>query len=104
MKTQQFRIAAIGIGVLVWSACAGVFSFAQGTSQESPEVQAHVAKAKELAGTRYAIAQQRLCSPVKDRRPVGTYPDTRLEPLRVFDNVYFLGLESTYAWAIDTPD
>jgi metallo-beta-lactamase class B len=73
-------------------------------AQDFPAVQAHITKAKELAGTRYATAQQRLCSPVKDRRPVGSYPDTRLEPVRVFDNVYFLGLGNVYAWAVDTPD
>ena len=102
--TQQLRIAVIAIGIVVWTVSASVPALAQGAKQESPEAQAHIAKAKELAGTRYATAQQRLCSPGRERRPVSSYPDTRLEPVRVFDNVYFVGLGSVYAWAVDTPD
>src|SRR5262245_52629358 len=75
-----------------------------GTPQQTPAVQEHVTKATQLAGTRYATAMQRLCSPVKDRRPVGSYPNTELEPVRVFDNLYFVGLGNVYAWAVNTPD
>lgn len=87
----------IGFVILV---LAGDGAFAQ----RSSAALAHINKARELAGTRYAAAQQRLCSPVQDRRPVGSYPNTRLEPLRLFDNVYFLGLGNVYAWAVDTSE
>lgn len=93
----------IAVGVVVSILAAGVPRYAQGTSQESPAVQRHVEAAKALAGTRYAAAAQRLCAP-PNARPRPTFTDPAVEPVRLFDNLYFLGLANVYAWAVDTPE
>ena len=71
-------------------------------AQEAPAVQMHVDKAIELAGTRYERAMTRLCLP-RNGRPRPELPET-VAPVRVFDNLYFLGLPRVYSWAVDTPD
>jgi metallo-beta-lactamase class B len=95
--------AMIVVGVLVLSLATGVLANAQATRQEPPAVQSHVTAAKELAGTRYASAMARLCSP-PDARPRPTFADLAVEPLRLFDNLYFVGLANVYAWVVDTPE
>lgn len=93
----------IGIGVVALNIAAGVSAHGQGASKESPAVQTHVAAATKLAGTRYASAMTRLCAPA-NARPRPTFADLAVEPVRLFDNLYFVGLANVYAWAVDTPD
>src|SRR5947209_228626 len=76
---------------------------AQGTSSEPPAVQKHVDAARAMAGTRYKTAMERLCMP-PDKRPRPQFTDLNVEPVRLFDNLYFLGLANVFAWAYDTPD
>jgi metallo-beta-lactamase class B len=91
-------VSAVIISILLTVALAS----AQGT-KDSPAVQQHVAKAMELAGTRYHDAAARLCAP-PDARPRPTFANPNVEPLRLFDNLYFVGLANVYAWAVDTPE
>jgi metallo-beta-lactamase class B len=93
----------IVIGVVALNIAAGIFAHGQGASKESPAVQTHVAAATKLAGTRYASAMTRLCAP-PNARPRPTFADLTVEPVRLFDNLYFVGLANVYAWAVDTPD
>src|SRR5262245_13267418 len=76
---------------------------AQGASKESPVVQQHIAKALELAGSRYHDAAARLCAP-PNNRPRPAFDNLNVEPVRLFDNLYFVGLANVYAWAVDTPE
>ncbi len=71
-------------------------------AQEPSAVQMHVDSAKELAGTRYQRAMTRLCLP-RGGRPRPELPES-VAPVRVFDNLYFLGLPRVYSWALDTPE
>src|SRR6185503_7371515 len=93
----------IVVGAVVLSMASGVFAYGQEASKESPAVQAHVAAATKLAGTRYAAAMTRLCAP-PDARPRPTFADLTVQPVRLFDNLYFIGLANVYAWAVDTTD
>ena len=79
------------------------FAQGQGASKETPAVQQHVAKAMEYAGSRYHDAAARLCSP-PNNRPRPAFDNLNVEPVRLFDNLYFIGLANVYAWAVDTPE
>ena len=77
---------------------------AMGYSQSEPAaVQKHVDAARVMAGTKYKTAMERLCLP-PDKRPRPKFDDLNVEAVRLFDNVYFLGLANVYAWAYDTPE
>jgi metallo-beta-lactamase class B len=70
--------------------------------EESPEIQRHVATARQLADARYANGVERMCAPPESRsRP--DFEDRTIEPVKLFDNVYFVGFKNVYAWAVDTP-
>jgi metallo-beta-lactamase class B len=71
-------------------------------AQEPPAVQRHIDAARELAGTRYQRAMTRLCL-ARNGRPRPELPRS-MAPVRVFDNLYFVGLPNVYAWALDTSD
>ena len=96
---MKMMIVLVMISILA----AAVPGRAQGTSKDSPAVQRHVETAKDLAGSRYAAASQRLCAP-PNARPRPTFADLNIEPVRLFDNLYFIGLANVYAWAVDTPE
>ncbi|HUR19214.1 MAG TPA: MBL fold metallo-hydrolase [Vicinamibacterales bacterium] len=69
-------------------------------AQQPPAVQGRIDAARELAGTRYQRAMTRLCLP-RNGRPRPELPAS-VAPVRVFDNLYFVGLPDVYAWALDT--
>lgn len=77
---------------------------------ESAAAQAHVATAMKLAGTDLVPQAKMFCTATGPLRlalarqaaglpPVENYV---IEPTRVFDNMYFLGMSSQNAWAITT--
>ena len=91
------------VGMMISSLTGAVAAYAQESVDESPVVQGYVSTARELAGERYSKAMERLCAP-RSARARPTFPNPTVEPLRVFDNLYFLGLPNVYAWAVDTPE
>jgi metallo-beta-lactamase class B len=93
----------IVLGLVISILTVTGFARAQGASKESPVVQQHVAKAMELAGSRYHDAAARLCAP-PDARPRPQFTNLNVEPVKLFDNLYFIGLANVYAWAVDTPE
>lgn len=90
-------------GVVASILAAGVLANAQGKNPAPPAVQQHIAAAMKLAGTQYAHAAQRLCSP-PDARPRPAFADLNVEPVKLFDNLYFIGQANVFAWAVDTPE
>ena len=76
-------------------------------------VQAHVAAAQAAAGQEHLSLFNRLCgaptpqpSPAPAAQPQGT-PDRsqwHVEPVRVFDNLYFVGQTEYSAWAVTTSE
>lgn len=113
--------------VLLAMMCAAVLVQAQGgrggrgqneafpsTQQfaESVQAQQHVAAAMTIAGTDLAAEAMALCTPTGPQRPalvrqaagLTPEPDRRLEPIRVFENLYYLGFSDVGAWAVPTSD
>jgi len=105
--------------VLAGGALAGVLADVLAEQQSSnPAVQAHVNAAKRAAGSDFAGVYARVCAeavppetppaprPAAQRgaRPPG--PPARetwhAEPVKVFDNLYFLGQTEYSAWAVTT--
>ena len=67
---------------------------------DTPEIKAHLDKAKALAGTQWAPAYQFFC--VEPR--ANSNDDPPIEPSKIFDNVYAIGNTGTVAYAITTSD
>jgi metallo-beta-lactamase class B len=97
-------------------AAAGFFGQAMGAGAQSgaDAVQAHVALAKAAAGQDHAALFDALCSeptPPAAATPSGpeaqASPNRSLwhaEPVKVFDNLYFVGQSEYSAWAVTTSD
>ena len=79
-------------------------------------VDGHVAAAKAAAGTDYTALATRLCTPpAPPARPAGTPATPRpsgapardtwyAKPVKVFDNLFFVGQSEYSAWAVKTRD
>jgi metallo-beta-lactamase class B len=67
---------------------------------DSPAVQAIVARAKTAAGTLWAEAAHFFCEAPR----ANSATDPRIEPTRIFDNVYVLGNIGTVVYVIGTSD
>lgn len=66
---------------------------------DSPEATAHVAKAKQIAGTEWAGEAHFFCE-----APLATDANAPvIEPTKIFDNVYAMGRAATVTYAIATP-
>src|SRR5579864_9376503 len=100
-------------------ACALAVAAASSAAAQSAQSDAHVAAAKAAAGTDFAGVFNRICSeavlraaaarPAAGRagaaqRPPGPPPreSWHAEPVKVFDNLYFLGQTEYSVWAITT--
>ena len=96
---------------------AGLTASALARQTASPDVERHVAAAREAAGAEHPRFFDYLCRAPQPRapRPVAsrarTQPTRRqppprsdwyAEPAKVFDNLYFLGTRSLNAWALTT--
>jgi metallo-beta-lactamase class B len=109
-------VGALLAGALLWG-----FASAGPLAQSHPRVEAHVAAAKTAAGTDFAGVFTRICReaapaampPIAPRpeaqrgaRPPGPPPreSWHAEPVKVFDNLYFLGQTEYSAWAVKTSE
>jgi metallo-beta-lactamase class B len=78
----------------------------------SKQAQQHVANAMKVAGTDLAADAKAFCTPTGPQRPalarqaagLKPEPDRLLEPIKMFDNLYYLGFSDVGAWAITTSD
>ena len=88
----------------------------------SPSPESHVAAARAAAGTEHVALLLRICvqgapsaaetalAGMVDRAPVGLAsvgmgrPDWYAEPVRVFDNLYYVGQTEYSAWAVTTSE
>src|SRR5262245_34235160 len=84
---------------------AGAPAGAQGT------IDSHVAAAKAAAGTEHTVLFDGLCKPASGPpqraagpRPVPERSTWHYEPVKVFDNLYYIGEKEYSAWAIITSD
>lgn len=105
------------VGVLLAIAAAMGFGAAAAIGQPpGNRVEAHVAAAKVAAGTDFAGVFNRICAeavppaapatprPAAAPRPAGPPPRElwHTEPVKVFDNLYFLGQTEYSVWAVTT--
>jgi metallo-beta-lactamase class B len=85
-------------------------------AQSLPDtIEGHVAAAKAAAGSEYADLATRLCTPPAPPAPNAGPPTPRAsgapaketwyaKPVKVFDNLYFIGQTEYSAWAVTTSD
>jgi metallo-beta-lactamase class B len=110
------------LGVLLAGTAALLFASAGARAQSpDPRIAGHVAAAKAAAGSDFAPVFNRICReaapaampPVAPRpeaqrgaRPPGPPPreSWHAEPVKVFDNLYFLGQTEYSAWAVKTSE
>ena len=77
---------------------------------ESKEAQRHVATAMTLAKSDLVNEAKAFCTPTGPQRValarqaagLPAVPDVTLEPIKIFDNLYYLGFNDVGAWAIPT--
>ena len=110
------RTSLIGVSLAI--AMASGFGAAGASAQSAGgRVDAHVAAAKAAAGTDFAGVFSRICAEAVPRetpatprpaaaRPAGPPPHSEwhAEPVKVFDNLYFLGQTEYSAWAVNTSE
>ena len=102
MKKPVFALLATA-GLV--AAVFGTRAIAQGT------VESHVAAAKAAAGSEHAVLFDGLCRPAsgppvrpEGPRPIPERSTWHYEPVKVFDNLYYVGEKEYSAWAIVTSD
>lgn len=79
---------------------------------QSPEAQAHVKKAMAIAGTDLRVQAENACHFMGPQRPAleaqaagqAAADDQPIEPVKLFDNLYFFGFSDLGAWAITTSE
>lgn len=113
MITTQLAVASCVAVALGGGLTAGVLA----RQTESPDVERHVAAAREAAGTEHTRFFDYLCRAPRRiaARPAASRPPAQptrrqpppqsewyAEPAKVFDNLYFLGTRSLNAWALTT--
>lgn len=111
---RSSAIVLVGTLIVAWT---GASTFAQSTATT---VEGHVAAAKAAAGTYHTNLFGSLCSannlqppaaPAQGQRGRGAAapgpPDRstwHAEPVKVFDNLYYVGMTEYSAWAVKTSD
>lgn len=78
----------------------------------SKQTQQHIAAAMKMAGSDLVAEAKAFCTPTGPQRPalaaqqagLRPEPDRLLDPIRVFENLYYIGFSDVGAWAIPTSD
>ena len=111
--------ACLGRIVLAGAAASLIASAGVRAQSPDPRVAGHVAAAKAAAGSDFAAVFNRICReaapaampaaaprPARGARPPGPPPreSWHAEPVKVFDNLYFLGQTEYSAWAVKTSE
>ena len=80
--------------------------------KESPEAQQHIAKAMAMAKPDLIAQAENACHFMGPQRPAlerqaggqQAAPRQRMEPVKLFDNLYYMGFTDIGAWALTTSD
>jgi metallo-beta-lactamase class B len=78
----------------------------------SKQTQQHIATAMKIAGSDLVPEAKAFCTPTGPQRPalarqaagLAPEPDRLLEPIRLFENLYYVGFSDVGAWVIPTSD
>ena len=101
------RIAAVSL-----CTSALLMAVAVAAQQDSPAVAAQISAAKAQAGPEWAKAADFFCSTEEQVAAMKILPSAtegdiegqRAEPMKVFDNLYFIGQKAVTTWALITSD
>ena len=103
MKSYAIGLLLL-VGLAIGLGCAGV------VDQPADNVQTHIAAAKAAAGQEHKGLFDRVCT-FETEQPAASQskgpPDRskwHAEPVKVFDNLYFVGQTEYSAWAVTTSD
>jgi metallo-beta-lactamase class B len=101
---KRYVLATLGL-----IAGIGPFGAVPSIAQTADTVEAHIAAAKAAAGDRHTFIFQSLCVTPAGGPVAGTTPPPppelasyHAEPVKVFDNLYFVGEKEYSAWAVTT--
>jgi metallo-beta-lactamase class B len=98
------RLTRITIAVALTMSWSSIISAAQPVDT----VDAHIAAARAAAGQEHIALFDTVCKPATTARPPAEPATNRSswyrEPVRVFDNFYFVGQAEHSAWAVTTPE
>jgi len=92
------------ITIAVVAMCRVLASYA---AESSETVDAHIAAAREAAGQEHVALFDTVCKPATTARPPADLPNRSnwyREPVKVFDNFYFVGQAEHSAWAVTTSE
>jgi len=92
---------------IIAAALTVVWSPTTSAPQSSDTYDTHVAAAREAAGQEYLTLFSTLCKPATTARPAAEPPNRSkwyAEPVKVFDNLYFVGQAEHSAWAVTTSE
>jgi len=94
--------------------CTAVLLFVAAVprAQDSPAVSAQISAARSLAGPEWAKAADFFCSTEEQVAAMKILPSAtegdvegqRAEPMKVFDNLYFIGQKAVTTWALTTSE
>jgi metallo-beta-lactamase class B len=80
-------------------------------AEDSADVKAHITAARKLAGDQWSSTLEVFCATQQQVADMRVLPSTNpavarrvAEPMKVFDNLYFVGQRPLPLWAITTPD
>jgi metallo-beta-lactamase class B len=100
MISTKLTALSLTLVALLASFAAAQAPGAAPAKPDSPEVTAHVDKAKKIAGSEWAAEANFFCLMPRPNSPT----DPVIEPARIFDNVYAMGRSGTMVYAITTAD
>ena len=91
---------------------AALFSSVNAQEQDSAEVLQHLEAARKMAGADWASAADFFCSTEEQIAAMKVLPSAvgrdyeaqYVEPMKVFDNLYFIGQRAVATWAITTSE
>jgi metallo-beta-lactamase class B len=90
---------------------AAIAALASGALAQQDTAESHIAAAKAAAGTEHAALFEATCvrkpgpPPARtEPRPVPERATWHHEPVKVFDNLYYVGEKEYSAWAVKTSD
>jgi metallo-beta-lactamase class B len=100
---------AHAIGSVAAAGLAAALFGAQAIAQSPGTVESHVAAAKVAAGTEHVAIFDSLCKPAPGPSPTVSGPRAvperstwHYDPVKVFDNLYYIGEKEYSAWALVT--
>lgn len=103
MNTHVVGLLVAGVAA-TWPSVVGAQNPTEWPTMTSKEAQTLVASATALARNDLVAEGRDACSERGPARDPDPRPRIRVEPLKVFDNLYFIGFEQIGAWVPRTSD